>query len=84
VTVNSKSVDLEFFAQFREDCGLSRETVLTTSRTAEELYTELDRKYRFRSHKETIRVAVNDSLAPWDTEIRDGDRVVFLTPFGGG
>jgi len=84
VSDSSKSVALEFFAQFREDCGVSSETVQTTSRTAEELYTELDRKYRFTSQRKAIRVAVNDALTSWDTEIRDGDRVVFLTPFGGG
>lgn len=80
----NKKIDLEFFAQFREDRGLPAETVVTMTRTVKELYAELDAKYHFRSKMSTTRVAVNDSLAPWDSEIRDGDRVVFLSPFGGG
>ncbi len=81
---NEKSITLEFFAQFREDTGRNQEQIKTRSTTARELYEELDRRHSFRSRPETTRIAVNDSLASWNTLIQDGDTVVFLTPFGGG
>ncbi len=84
MAADRKSVNLEFFAQFREDRGVSRETVRTSSRTAAELYEELDSAYRFRTERAVARVAVNDKIVPWDTSIDEGDTVVFLTPFGGG
>jgi molybdopterin converting factor small subunit len=80
----TKTLNLEFFAQFKEDCGLAAETVLTESGTAADLYDELDTKYRFRADKAATRVAVNDILVPWETPLENGDTVVFLAPFGGG
>lgn len=80
----TKSLRLEYFAQFREARGVSAETVQTNSRTAAELFDELVARYHFPVQRATTRVAVNDALVPWSTPLRDGDTVVFLTPFGGG
>lgn len=80
----TKTIRLEFFAQLREDRGIAAETVQTRCRTAAELYAELDAIHHFRSDRAKARVAVNDTIAPWDSPIREGDTVVFLTPFGGG
>lgn len=80
----AKTITLEFFAQFREDRGLAAETVQTRSRTAAELYAELDAIHHFRAERAKTRVAVNDAIAPWNTHIREGDTIVFLSPFGGG
>ena len=78
------TIRLEFFAQFREDRGVDGETVRTQSATPAELYEELDARFHFRTKRAQARVAVNDQLAGWDTELASGDTVVFLSPFGGG
>lgn len=84
MSAESITIHLEFFAQFREDRGVPAESIRTGSRTAAELYEELNEKHHFRTDRETSRVAVNDALASWETALTDGDTVVFLSPFGGG
>ena len=80
----TRTVRIEYFAQFREERGVDTETVETTSRTTRELFEELTARHRFRHTSTSVRVAVNESFSDWDREIREGDTVVFLTPFGGG
>ena len=49
-----------------------------------ELFQLQKKKYQFPYKKEDIQVAVNDVILPWNTQLHDGDKVVFLSPFSGG
>ena len=79
-----RNIEVLYFAEFREQRGLARETVSTESETAIDLYRELSEKHDLYFDTENVRAAVNDDLAPWDTPISDGDTVVFLSAFAGG
>ncbi len=73
-----------YFAELRERRGKPEETIETEARTPAAVYAELAGRHGFRLRPEGMTVAVNDEMAGWDTEIVDGDTIVFLTPFGGG
>ena len=79
-----KSVRVEYFAAFREATGVCEEAIRSAAETAADLYTEVAAAHGFRFDRSSLGVAVNDAIAPWTTELHDGDRVAFLTPFAGG
>lgn len=81
--MNSR-VTIEYFAYLRERRGLDREEVETSAGDAAALFDELAGRHGFGPRRDIVRVAVNDEIAAWNHPISSGDRVVFLTPFGGG
>ncbi len=80
----TRRIQVEYFAYLRERRGLSSESLVTPATTAAGLFEELSARHGFRVERERVRVAVNDALVPWERPLAEGDRVVFLTPFGGG
>ncbi len=78
------SVRVEYYAAFRESAGCSEEAVQSSAVTAADLYDELALRHGFRFDRSFLSVAVNDSVVPWTSPVRDGDTVAFLTPFAGG
>lgn len=79
-----KTIQVQYFAIFREQAGRSSEELSTQSLTATDLYAELQRKHPFKLAREQVKVAINDEFATWETPIRTGDRVVFIPPVAGG
>ena len=73
-----------YFAELRERRGMPEETILTDARTPAAVYAEIARRHGFPPRHEGMTVAVNDEMAGWDSDLYDGDTIVFLTPFGGG
>lgn len=84
VTAPAVTVRVEYFAVMYERRGKKIETVVTRCRTAEELYRELDRLHEFGADIRTLKVAVDDEVVAWDTELTAGAKVIFLPPFSGG
>ncbi len=80
----SVRVRILYFAELRERRGLAEETLSTDARTPAAVYRQLAERHGFRPVPEGMTVAVNDEMAGWDTELAEGDTIVFLTPFGGG
>ena len=78
------TITIEYFAQLREQAGVSREAWQPVARDAAGLYEELRRHHGFSLEREHLRVAVNDGFAEWNRELQDGDRVVFIPPVAGG
>lgn len=79
-----RNIVVEYFALFREQAGTGREEVSTRARTPAELYEELRDRHGLSLEAQRIRVAVNDEFAPWNRELQEGDRVVFIPPVAGG
>ncbi len=79
-----KVLTLRYYAAFHEAAGLREEDWRSAAATAAELYDEVAGRHRFRFDRSSLRVALNDCVVPWESEIRDGDTVVFLAPYAGG
>lgn len=80
----SRMVHVQYFAILREQRGLGQEQVATNAATAAQLYDELRARHGFTLEADRLRVAVNDEFAPWQTPLREGDRLVFIPPVAGG
>jgi molybdopterin synthase sulfur carrier subunit len=77
-------VHLQYYAQLREQAGMSSEQVNTTASSLRELYEELRLRRGFSLAAEVLKVAVNAQFSAWDRPLRDGDTVVFIPPVAGG
>ena len=81
---DTTTVQVEYYAILREQRGCSRERVVTSAKTAADLYDELQTKHGFSLPAPALRVAINGEFQPWTTELRTEDVVVFLPPVAGG
>ncbi len=79
-----KTVHLHYFALLREQRGLSTETLTTDAADAAALYEELRARHGFTLPAARLRVAVNDTFAPWPAPLADNDTVAFIPPVAGG
>lgn len=75
---------IHYFGLLAERRGLADETIVSTSSTALELYTELAAKHPLNMAQQDLRAAVNDELASWNQPLQDGDQIAFLPPMSGG
>ncbi|MGI2797429.1 molybdopterin synthase sulfur carrier subunit [Photobacterium damselae subsp. damselae] len=76
-----------FFAQVKELVGQSQIDVEVSVNTAEELRQQLalrGDKWQLALESGKLLVAVNQTICPLDTEIKDGDEVAFFPPVTGG
>lgn len=79
-----KKINIQYFALLREQRGVSEETLHTNVQTPQDLYAQLKVNHRFTLPESSLRVSINDQLAGWQTQLKSGDRVVFLPPVSGG
>lgn len=77
-------VNLQYYAQLREQAGTSSEQVTTTATSLQELYEELRARRGFSLTADALKVAVNAQFSAWDRPLRDGDTIVFIPPVAGG
>ena len=73
-----------YFARLREQRGCGEETLETDAATPRELYQWLREQHAFSHSPGTLKVAVNDRMAEWDTPLGDGDTILFVPPVAGG
>jgi molybdopterin converting factor small subunit len=78
------TVEIEYYAQLREERGIDREMLSTSARTARDLYLELKDNHGFSPEMDRLWVAVNDAITSWEQDLNDGDKVVFIPPVAGG
>lgn len=83
-SANVRPLQVQYYAQLREEAGQSEETVESTATTVAELYEELDQRYDFSLAPDDLRVAVNASFSDWDASLDAEDLVVFIPPVAGG
>lgn len=79
-----KTVTVEYYAQLREQSGLSREAIATSAATVGELYDALRVRHGFTLPPALLKVAVNAAFGDWSRPLADGDVVVFIPPVAGG
>jgi sulfur-carrier protein len=78
------NIHLQYFSVFRDARGCSDETLVTSSATPADLFRELDLEEVYPLDPRRLRVAVNDDFVSWETNLSEGDRVVFIAPVAGG
>lgn len=77
-------IQIQYFALLREESGLSEEAFEFSGQTPEDLYQALKEKHNFSINKDSLKVAVNDSFAAWQTQLNENDSVTFIPPVAGG
>ncbi len=80
----SHKLNVQYYALLREQAGRREEELVSGAHTAQDLYAELARRYRFSLAPGALRVAINGEFAEWSTPLADGDAVVFIPPVAGG
>ena len=80
----ARHITVQYYALLREQTGRREETLVTSARTAAELYLELAQRYPFTLTPELLRVAVNGEFREWSAPLADRDAVVFIPPVAGG
>jgi molybdopterin converting factor subunit 1 len=78
------AVTAHYFAVFRERAGRAEEPVSTSSRTAAELFDEIAPRHGFADTRDRCKVAINGTLADWETNLSEGDEILFFPPVAGG
>lgn len=77
-------VNLQYYAQLREQAGTSREQLNTQAATLRQLYGELRIRHGFSLPIDALKVAVNTQFSDWSRLLAEGDTVVFIPPVAGG
>lgn len=79
-----RTVEVRYFGLLRERAGLASERVATMAADPAGLWEELAARHGFTLPAASLRVAVNDEFAAWETPLAEGDGVVYLPPVAGG
>ncbi len=79
-----RTVQVQYYAQLREEASRAKETVQTEAASVSELFEELSRRHAFSLAPDRLRVAVNAEFVDWDTALNSSDLVVFIPPVAGG
>ena len=77
-------ITVRYFAAFREAVGLAEEHVDTTAMTPANLFSECAARHPALQGYTASLVAINDEMAGWESELADGDEVLFFPPVAGG
>ncbi len=78
------TVNLQYYAQMREQAGASGEKLTTQAGSLRELYDELRVRHGFSLPADALKVAVNTQFSDWSRTLDEGDTVVFIPPVAGG
>lgn len=78
------TIEILYFALLKEQSGLSSESLSRTYATPADAYKALQKKHGFTLDPNSLKVAVNDEFAAWDTPLKSGDSLAFIPPVAGG
>ena len=78
------TLQVRYFATYRAVTGVAEESVETLARTAGDLFSEMVDRHPGLTHYRKSMVAVNDQLSDWETELADGDKIMFFPHVSGG
>lgn len=79
-----KTVTVGYFALFRENAGISEETLSLDVATTRDIFNATYDRHGSSEPLGHCKVAVNDEMADWDTVVNDGDTVLLFPPVAGG
>lgn len=79
-----KSLTVRYFAIFRENAGMSEETISIDAQTAADVFAATSDRHGSSEPLGHCKVAINDVMASWDSPVEDGDSVLLFPPVAGG
>lgn len=80
----TQTITVQYFAQLREQTGLTQETWETAAETPDALYAEIQAKHGTTPSLSQLKVAINQKFSSLETPLKSGDHVVFIPPVAGG
>lgn len=80
----TKKITVRYFAGFRENAGVSEETVATDAYNTADVFAQLRHRHGSSEPQGHCKVAINDEMADWDSPVTDGDIVLLFPPVAGG
>jgi len=78
------TVTVRWFAAFREATGVSTEPVTSAATRPDDLYEEMKARHQGLGDRGAALVAINDEISDWDSQLKDGDEILFFPPVAGG
>ena len=79
-----KTLTVRYFAMFREHAGIAEEVLETDAATAAEVFEATRHRHGSAEPAGHCKVAINDRMADWDSQLADGDIVLLFPPVAGG
>lgn len=79
-----KTITVRYFAMFREQAGLSEETLSLDVSTALDVFEQTRSRHGSSEPIGHCKVAVNDEMVDWSFTVSDGDTVLLFPPVAGG
>ncbi len=79
-----KSITVRYFAVFREHAGVSEETLELDVATARDVFEQTRSRHGSKEPKGHCKIAINDEMADWTSNVSDGDTVLLFPPVAGG
>ena len=79
-----KKITVRYFAMFREHAGLSEETIESEVVTAMDVFEQTRSRHGSSEPMGHCKVAINDQMADWESNVNDGDTVLLFPPVAGG
>jgi molybdopterin converting factor subunit 1 len=79
-----KTIEVNWFAAYREATGLASEAITTRAETVSQLFAEMQEKHPALEFFSAALLAINDEMADWECVVQEGDRVLFFPPVAGG
>lgn len=79
-----KKLTVRYFAMFRENAGVSEESLSLQAETAADVFIATADRHGSNEPQGHCKVAINDVMAGWDSPVKDGDIVLLFPPVAGG
>ena len=79
-----KNLTVRYFAMFREHAGVAEETLEIEAATARDVFEATRARHGSQEPLGHCKVAINETLADWDSPVNDGDTVLLFPPVAGG
>lgn len=80
----TKRITVRYFAGFREKAGTDEEEVNIEVATAGDVFAMLKHRHGSTEPLGHCKVAINDEMADWSSNVNDGDTVLLFPPVAGG
>ena len=78
------NITVRYFAAFREAAGRETEALDTRASSPAELFSECASRHAGLQNYSSSLVAINDEMVDWNSQLSEGDEVLFFPPVAGG